>query len=145
MRRRTPATSLAVLLVSLLATTSCRRAQGPADQYRAFVAAARAGDAEQVWSMLSEPSRALLDARAKEVAGRAPAGVIATSGRDLVLGDLSARTARVESVVVSRESRDAAVLAVRVEGRPDPEEVSLVREGGAWRVVLPGAVGQEKR
>ena len=145
MRRRAPAASLAIVLVSILATTSCRRSQGPAEQYRAFVAAARAGDDEQVWSMLSEPSRALLDARAKEVAGRAPAGVIATSGRDLVLGDLSARTARVESVVVSRESRDAAVLAVRVEGRPDPEEVSLVREGGAWRVVLPGAVGQEKR
>ena len=95
--------------------------------------------------MLSERSRALLDARAKEVAARAPAGVVASSGRDLVLGDLGARAARVESVVVARESRDAAVLAVRVEGRPDPEEVSLVREGAGWRVVLPGAAGQEKR
>jgi len=145
MRRRPPAASLAIVLVSLLATTSCRRSQGPAEQYRAFVAAARAGDGEQVWSMLSERSRALLDERAKEVAARAPAGVVASSGRDLVLGDLGARAARVESVVVARESRDAAVLAVRVEGRPDPEEVSLVREGAGWRVVLPGAAGQEKR
>jgi hypothetical protein len=144
MPRRALAAPLALALV-VLASTACRRPQGPAEQYRAFTAAARAGDADQVWSMLSERSRAILDARAREVAAQAPAGVVAASGRDLVLGDLAARAGRVESVVVSRESRDAALLAVRVEGRPDPEEVTLVREGGAWRVVLPGAAGQEKR
>ncbi len=132
--RRALAVSLAVLL-----SLACRRAQGPADQYRAFVAAARAGDSDAVWSMLSERSRAALDDRAREVAARAPAGVLPASGRDLVVGDLAAHAGRVQSVVVTRESRDAALLAVRVEGAAEPQEVSLVREGGAWRVVLPGA------
>jgi hypothetical protein len=145
MRRPALAAPLAVLVLAALASSACRRPQGPAEQYRAFTAAARAGDADQVWSMLSERSRALLDARATQVAARAPAGVVASSGREVVLGDLASSAARVESVVVSRESRDAAVLAVRVAGRPDPEQVSLVREGGAWRVVLPAAAPQEKR
>ncbi len=132
--RRALAVSLAVVL-----SLACRRAQGPADQYRAFVAAARSGDADAVWSMLSARSRAALDDRAREVAARAPSGVLPTSGRDLVVGDLAAHAARVQSVVVTRESRDAALLAVRVEGAAEPREVSLVREGGTWRVVLPGA------
>jgi hypothetical protein len=130
--------SIAVLLAVGL-TLACRRAQGPAEQYRAFAAAARAGDADAVWSMLSERSRAALDARAREVAARAPSGVLSSSGRDLVLGDPSASARRLASVVVTRESRDAALLAVRVEDAGEPREVSLVREGGGWRVVLPGA------
>ncbi len=130
--------ALAVPLAVAVALAACRVAQAPAEQYRAFAAAARAGDADAVWSMLSERSRALLDARAQEVSARAPKGVLPASGRDLVLGDVAPRPAKLESVVVARESRDAAVLTVKVEGG-DPQEVTLVREGGAWRVVLPGA------
>jgi len=40
-------------------------------------------------------------------------------------------------VVVLRESRDAAVVAVEEEGGEGAREVPLVREGGVWRVVLP--------
>jgi hypothetical protein len=39
-------------------------------------------------------------------------------------------------VVVVRESRDAAVLSVETEGRP-AREVTLVRQGGVWRVDVP--------
>jgi hypothetical protein len=86
--------------------------------------------------MLSERSRAALDARAADIASRAPPGVVAGSGRQLVLGDLAARTPRAKAVVVRRESRERAVLAVEVEGEP-VREVTLVREGGVWRVDLP--------
>ncbi len=127
---------LVLALAVLLASAGCRRDEGPADRYRAFAAAARDGNAAAVWSMLSEPSRAELDRRAREVSARAPAGVIPSTGRELVLGDLSARAPKPRSVVVLRESRDAAVVAVEVEGGP-AREVSLVREGGVWRVVVP--------
>jgi hypothetical protein len=132
-------TALRLALALALATSlqACRRPEGPADRYRVFAAAARAGDSALVWAMLSERSRAHLDARAAELAGRAAPGVLPASGRELVLGDLSPRAARIESVVVLRESRDAAVLAVKEEGAGAAQEVSLVREGGAWRVVLP--------
>jgi hypothetical protein len=127
---------LALALALLLAAAGCRRDLGPAERYQAFAAAARSGDADAVWSMLSERSRDVLDARAREIASRAPPGVVAGSGRQLVVGDLSARTPRPKAVVLRRESRERAVVAVEVEGEP-AREVTLVREGGVWRVDLP--------
>lgn len=123
-------------LAVLLASSGCRRDVGPAERYAAFAAAARKGEADQVWAMLSERSREALDARARALAARAP-GVVAGSGRQLVLGDLAPRARRPSSVTVVRESPDAAVVAVEVEGEP-AREVKLVRERGEWRVVLPG-------
>jgi hypothetical protein len=124
------------LALALVLAAGCSRDLGPAERYRAFAAAARSGDSDAVWSMLSERSRAALDARAADIASRAPPGVVAGSGRQLVLGDLAARTPRAKAVVVRRESRERAVLAVEVEGEP-VREVTLVREGGVWRVDLP--------
>jgi hypothetical protein len=126
----------ALALILLLASSGCRRDVGPAERYSAFAAAARDGDAEAVWSMLSAGTREALDARARALAVRVPAGVVSASGRQLVLGDLAPRARRPRSVVVVRESRDAAVVAVEVEGE-SAREASLVREGGAWRVVVP--------
>ncbi len=128
------------LVLSLLATGGCRRKAGPAETYRAFAAAARSRSpdaADAVWGMLSARSREALEARAKEIAARSPAGVIPASGKDLVLGSLALRAARIRSAVVLRESRDAAVVSVEEEGAAGAREVSLVREGGVWRVVLP--------
>jgi histidinol-phosphate/aromatic aminotransferase/cobyric acid decarboxylase-like protein len=132
---------MARTLVAALALTmlmpACRRVDGPAEAYRAFAEAARAGDVTAVWERLSERSRETLDARAKALAGRTPAGVVPASGRDLVLGDLARAAPRVEKVLVVRESADVAVVAVTAAGAAAAAEVSLVREGGAWRVVLP--------
>ncbi len=125
-----------LVLVALAALSACRREVGPADRYRAFADAAREGKADEVWGMLSEASRAELDRRAKALAARAPPGALAASGRAMVLGDLSAVAPRPTSVVVVRESRDAAVVAVEADGRPT-REVALAREGGVWRVVVP--------
>ncbi len=128
---------LAVALSLAVSLSACRRADGPADRYRAFAAAARGGDAAAVWSMLSERTRAAMDARAKAVSAAAPGGVVSPSGKDLVLGDLAVRAQRPRSIVVVRESADSAVLSVEVEGGGVAHEVELVRESGAWRVVVP--------
>lgn len=128
---------LAVAALLSLLTPGCRREPGPAERYRAFASAARAGDSDAVWSMLSERSRAELDARAKALAARAPGGVVPSAGRDLVLGGLFARARRVGSVSLVRESGDSAVVSVELEGGGGGGEVTLVREGRSWRVVLP--------
>ena len=127
---------LALALGLLLAAAGCRRDLDPAERYQAFAAAARSGDAGAVWSMLPERSREALDGRAREIAARAPPGVVAGDGRQLVLGDLAARAPRAKAVVLRRESAERAVVAVEVEGEP-AREVTLVREGGVWRVDLP--------
>jgi hypothetical protein len=127
----------AALVALLVLATACRRAAGPEEAYQAFARAAREGDSDAVWSLLSERSRAELDDRARALAARAPEGTLPASGKDLVLGDRAPSAPRIEKAVVVRESRDAAVVAVTAAGGGAPEEVSLVREGGAWRVVLP--------
>jgi hypothetical protein len=119
-----------------VAAAGCRREVGPAERYRAFAAAAREGNADAVWSMLSEDSRAALDERARALAAETPPGVVVPSGRQLVLGDHSARAPRPKAVVVLRESRDRALVSVQVEGE-SAREVTLVREAGVWRVVVP--------
>lgn len=127
----------ALALLAALALTGCRRDLPPDQRYQAFAAAARAGDSDAVWSMLSEGSRAALEARAREAAAGAPPGVVPASGRDLVLGDLAHRARRIRSVAVVRESGGTAVVSVEVEGDERAREATLVREGGSWRVVLP--------
>jgi hypothetical protein len=134
---RRPPTPIVVAALVLIASAGCRPASGPVEAYRAFAAAARAGDRDAAWGMLAERSRAVLDARAREAAARAPAGVVPASGKDLVLGDLTVTAPRLKSVTVVRESAEAAVIAAEEEGGAGAREVSLVREGGVWRVVLP--------
>lgn len=132
---------LPLALLSAVALAACSRPEGPAESYRRFAAAARSGDADAVWSMLAERSRATLDARARDLSSRAAPGVIPPSGRALVLGDQAARAARLRTVVVVRESADTAV--VRVEDEAGGKgEVTLVREDGAWRVVLEDAAAR---
>lgn len=135
---RSPALLAGVVLCAL-ALAACRSSTGPAEQYRRFAAAARAGDAGTVWTLLAARSREALDARARELAQRAP-GVVPASGRELVLGDFAARAARIRTAVVVRESAGTAVVAVEDESGAKGE-VTLVREDGAWRVVLPGLDG----
>lgn len=125
------------LAAALAAVLACARPAGPVAAYRAFVAAARRGDADGAWALLAKRSRAALDARATAVAA-ASGGVVPASAKELLLGDAATRAPRIEEVLVLRESADAAVLKIALHGGGEGE-VSLVREGGRWRVVLPEA------
>jgi hypothetical protein len=137
--RRRPSLLLAALAVAL-ASGACRRTDGPAEAYRRFAAAARSGDAEAVWALLSSDTRAALDTKARDAAAHAPPGVVPASGKELVIGDYATRAPRLKSVVVVRESADRAVVAAEDESGAK-QEVTLVREGGAWRVVVPVEAG----
>jgi hypothetical protein len=118
-----------------LLAVACNRSSSPADAYRQFAAAVREGRADLAWTLLSEKSRAALDADARAAAARAP-GIVPPRGEDLVLGDSAFRSRAVKSAIVVRESEGAALVAVEVEGE-GRREVELVREGGVWRVVIP--------
>ena len=135
--RRLPALAVPFALAVALLAAGCRRAPDPAATYRAFARAARSGDEDGAWAMLSVRSQAMLDDRARALSGRT-GGVVPASGKDLLLGDAAAGAARVKAAVTIRESADSAVVRVETEGAP-AAEVSLVKEGGAWRIVLPEA------
>jgi hypothetical protein len=129
-------TRLLALILLALSGAGCRSPEGPADRYRRFAEAARTGRADAVWAMLSERSRRSLDDRAAALSAQAPA--VARTGRALVLGDLAPTAPSVRTVAVLTESEDRARVAVEDEGG-GKGEVSLVREGGEWRVELPGS------
>jgi hypothetical protein len=125
------------LTLAVLAAAACRSPEDPAQRYRRFALAARAGDAAAVWAMLSTDSRTQLEARGKALQGDRPVPGVDLRAEALVLGDLSLTSPRVKSATVVRQSAEQAVVAVEDEagGRG---EVTLVKEGREWRVVLPG-------
>jgi hypothetical protein len=129
--------TIAALCLAALLAAGCR-SSGPAETYRVFAHAVREGDARTAWSLLSERSRADLDARAKRLAGET-GGVVPESGAALLVGDASLQSPRLVSVAVVRESADAAELEVAVVGG-EPRKVTMARETGGWRVVLPSDI-----
>jgi hypothetical protein len=130
---------LVLALSGLSLAVACTARDAPPDAaYRAFARAMGERDAERAWALLSSDTRAWLDARAKAVAAAAP-GVVAPSGRQLLVGDAALALRPLASVIVLRESPDLAVVEVAEEGgakRP----VELVREKG-WRVRVPPPQG----
>lgn len=128
-------------LASVLLTLACAR-QTPVAAYASFVQAARRGESDQVWSMLSKESRARLDALAKDAAAAAP-NLVADSGKRLVLGSAADAATPIaqDGLALLRESADRAILRVTEEGGRS-REVTLVQEGG-WRVDLTGALERE--
>ncbi len=118
-----------------LSLAACARDPGPEAAYRSLAKAVAERDADKAWSLLSLDSQKRLDALAREAAARAP-GVVAPGGRQLLLGDAALASRALARVEVASQESDRAVLRVEEVGRP-PRQVSLVREGRAWRVELP--------
>ncbi len=118
-----------------LSLSACARDPGPEAAYRSLAKAVAERDADKAWSLLSLDSQKRLDALAREAAARAP-GVVAPGGRQLLLGDAALASRPLARVEVASQDRDRAVLRVEEAGRP-PRQVSMVREGRAWRVELP--------
>jgi len=124
-----------LLLASLIALTpACARELGPEAAYRSFLKAVAERDADRAWNLLSQASQKRLDERARAAAARAP-GVVAPSGRQLLLGDAALQARPAATVAVLSQTDRRAVLRVDVEGAPS-REVALVHEG-RWRVELP--------
>ena len=127
----------ALLLSLALLAAACREPEGPAQRYQRFAAAARDGRAGVVWAMLSERSRRSLEDRARALEEERPSAGVDVTPLDLAVSDLSPTAPKVKSVRLVRQSAGSALLAVEEEGG-GRGEVSMVREGGEWRVELPG-------
>jgi len=118
----------------LLLLLACAREETPATAYQEFTRAAASRDADRAFALLAPETQRWLDERASRVASAAP-GVVPAEGRQLLLGDAALSAREAVKVTVVRESRDAAVLEVTVEGG-GRREVEMVRDGG-WRVRVP--------
>jgi hypothetical protein len=124
------------LALVALALAACAPRDPPPDAvYRAFARATSERDAAAAWDLLSERTRAWLDARARAAAARAP-GLVPANAQRLLLGDAAGgvRPARVIEVV--RRGEERAELRV-TDASGAAVEVALVRERGGWRLDLP--------
>jgi hypothetical protein len=131
----------AVLVASALAFVACEPpAPDAATTYRKFAAAAMAGDADTSWSLLSEPTRAVLTdaARTRAAAEGKPSPA---DGRRLALGEGSQLSRKVLRAQVTSETATTADVEV-VDEKEAHEHVALVRETGGWRVDLTGALAK---
>lgn len=127
---------LALLAATLLLAAACaREPAGPEATYRALTRAVAERDEDAAWSLLSRRTQDWLEDRARE-ASRAAPGVVAAGGRRLLLGD-AALAVRAPSVIEKvSDDGSTAVLSVQSPGGA-PARVTMVREGGGWRLDLP--------
>ena len=130
---RPPMRSLGLLAAAAL--LSCAPRDPPPDAvYRAFVRAAAARDAAAAWPLLSSRTRSWLDARARKAAAEAP-GLLPASGQRLLFGDAAGAVRPVREIEVLGRDSERARLRVTDEAGA-VAAVTLVREGGAWRIDL---------
>jgi hypothetical protein len=123
-----------LLALSLLAAAGCHRYPDdtPADAYRSLLAAVQREDDARALALLSERSRTVLTARVQQLA-RDSGGTLRPSPGDFLIPDR--RPPAPGAVVVRSEDGGTAVLAVTLQG--SVQEVTVVREGGHWRVSIP--------
>jgi len=129
---------LALLAAALLA--GCAPRDPPPDAvYRAFARATADHDAEAAWALLSASTRRWLEAGAAAAAARAP-GVVAAAGPRLLLGDAASGVRPVKEIEILRQDGEQALLRV-VDAGGAAAQVTLVREGGGWRLEIPPPPG----
>jgi hypothetical protein len=121
-------------LMALLGVLACERPapRTPVAGYRAFAEALRRSDAHGAWATLSRPTRAALEARARDIA--TASGGLIKEDPALMVFQSGTRPAPVGEVKVLQADDRAAV--VEVVGARGPQRVALVRDGDEWLVDL---------
>lgn len=126
----------AIALAAAVAGRSCSVAPpGPDVAVRDLVRAAKTGDRDAVYDLLSPATQAHLEAEAKHATDLVGAAVRYTA-KDLISIGASQGdgTGPTDITVISQEGDHAIVEVVSAAGR---SRLSLVRVAGAWRVDLP--------
>jgi|GEM_PF-2391456 len=125
-------------LFAMLAVANCGRGaqRDPEAVVELFIAAANAGDSEEVYELLGPRSRGRLDElrqSAKRVSGR-----LALQPKDFLSAGRAPAGWEPQGVRLLRKSNVDAVVQV-YSAAGDRYSLNLVREGHAWKVELPSS------
>jgi hypothetical protein len=125
----------AMAIAAAVAGRSCRVTEpGPEAAVRDFVQAAKTGDRDTVFALLSPATHARLEVEAKRATDYVGAAV-RYSAKDLVsIGNFE--TAAPTDITVVEEHGDRAV--VYIASVAGGARIDLVRVDGLWRIDLPG-------
>lgn len=135
----TVASALAAMAVAAaVAGRSCRVAQpGPEVTVRDMLHAARTGDVDTIYELLSPATRTRLEHEARRATDYVGAA-IRYAPKDLIsVGNPDGVELPTDLTVVEEHGDHAVVLVVSAAGRA---RVELVRVDGAWRIELPAYV-----
>lgn len=123
-----------LVAVSLLGLLSCAKPPPPGspdEAYASFAKAVRAGEANEAYRWLSQPTREAIERQAQALAKASDGGVGADPQR---LAFAPTRGAALTGVRVVNQEGDVASLEVTAAGVT--QRVRVVKEQGAWRVDL---------
>lgn len=125
----------AMALAAAVAGRSCRVTQpGPEVTVREMLQAARTGDRDAVFALLSPDTHARLEAEAKRATDLVGAAHRYTA-KDLVsIGSSDGVSAPTDITVIKESGDRATVEVVSPAGR---SQVELVKVDGRWRIDLP--------
>ena len=126
----------AIALAAAVAGRSCRVAPpGPDVAVRAMINAAKTGDRDAVFELLSPATRARLEAEARHATDLVGAAQRYTAKDLISIGDSAGEGGGPTDITVLSQRGDHAVVEVASpEGR---SRLELVRVAGAWRIDLP--------
>jgi hypothetical protein len=125
----------AMALAAAVAGRSCRVTQpGPEVTVRDLVQAARQGDRDAVYELLSPATRTRLDAEAKRATDLV-GGAVRYSAKDLISINTGDPTTPSDITVIQETGDRATVEIVSPAGRA---RLDLVQIDGRWRVDFPG-------
>jgi hypothetical protein len=125
----------AMALAAAVAGRSCRVTQpGPEAAVRDLLQAAKTGDRDTVFELLSQATQDRLAGQARQATDLVGAAQRYTA-RDLIsIGSSDGVPDPTEITVVDEQANRAAVEVVSPAGR---SRIDLVKQGGRWRVDLP--------
>jgi hypothetical protein len=132
----TVASALAAMAVAAaVAGRSCRVSQpGPEAAVRDMLQAAKTGDRDTVFALLTPGTRARLEVEARRATDYVGAAIRFTA-KDLVsIGNSDGTTTPTDITVVEEQGDRAAVLVISPSGRA---RMDLVRVEGKWRIEIP--------
>jgi hypothetical protein len=132
----TVASALAAVAIAIAVVgRSCGVAEpGPEVTVRDLLQAAKAGDVETIFTLLSPATRERLELEARRATDIVGASV-RYSAMDLIsIGDTASIATPTDITVVEQREDRAVVLVVSPAGRA---QLELVRVDGAWRLELP--------
>ena len=125
----------AMALAAAVAGRSCRvREPGPEITVRDLIQAAKTGDRDTVFALLTPATRARLEAEAKHATDLVGAAVRYTAKDLISIGSSDGVAAARDITLIEQRGDHAVVEVVSPSGRA---RVELVQLGGRWRVDLP--------
>ena len=125
----------AVALAATVAGRSCRVTQpGPEAAVREMLHAAKTGDRDAVFSLLSPGTRSRLEAEAKRATDLVGAATRYTAKDLLSIGSSEGIAAPTDITVLEERGDRASVEVVSESGRA---RIELIKIEGRWRIDLP--------